>query len=225
MRTGAVRLAQQLMLLLVVLAVAAVGLSVWQAARDSEGPVFLQRLLGPPQTLAGYRLGVVAGHSGNDSGAVCPDGLQEVEVNLVVTDALAGELRARGAQVDVLEEFDRRLPGYRADAFISIHADSCELELSGFKVASLEESDRASERLVACLWQHYEAVTGLKPHPDTITYDMRDYHAFREIAPDTPAAIIEIGFLWGDRELLTGAPDRVAAGIAAGIGCFLTRSE
>ncbi len=37
----------------------------------------------------------------------------------------------------------------------------------------------------------------------------------------TPAAIIETGFLGGDRDFLTGQTGRVAAGIADGVLCFL----
>ena len=50
---------------------------------------------------------------------------------------------------------------------------------------------------------------------------MRDYHSFREIAPSTPAAIIETGFMNADRSLLTEHPDRAAQGIVDGILCFL----
>ena len=50
---------------------------------------------------------------------------------------------------------------------------------------------------------------------------MSRYHAFREIAAETPAAIIEIGFLKADRGLLTKQPERAAAGIVSGIDCFL----
>jgi len=225
MRTGAIRRARQLLLVIVILAIAAGGLTAWLDARAGTGPTWLQKIFGPPQTLTGRHIGIVAGHRGSDSGAVCPDGLTEAEVNLTVAEAVVHELKLRGARVDLLKEFDERLSGYRADAFVSIHADSCDYDLSGFKVASLEGGSDASEQLVACLWQQYAAVTGLKPHPDTITYDMRDYHAFREIAPDTPAAIIETGFLSGDRQFLTQHPTRAAAGIVAGIECFLVHDE
>jgi N-acetylmuramoyl-L-alanine amidase len=220
MRKDLVRQARQLLLLIIALAILAEGWFAWQTARSGGGPAWLQTLFGFPQTLAGWRIGIVAGHNGNDSGAVCPDGLTEASVNLAVAEAAVRGLKQRGATVDLLEEFDSRLSGYQADVFISIHADSCEVDLSGFKVASLEGGSVASERLVACLWNRYAAVTGLQPHPDTVTYDMRGYHAFREIASGTPAAIIETGFLKGDRDLLTRRPDRVAAGIVAGVECF-----
>jgi len=221
LRADALRRARRTLLALSVVAAVAVIAASWMAARAGEGPGWLQAIFGPPQTLTGQRIGIVAGHAGNDSGAVCLDGLTEAEINQAITDAVGRALQRRGARVDLLTEFDERLRGYRADAFVSIHADSCEVDLSGFKVASLEGGSRDSDALVACLWARYEASTGLKPHPDTITYDMRGYHAFHEISADTPAAIIETGFLGGDRRFLTRHPDRAAAGIVAGIECFL----
>jgi len=47
------------------------------ARRSSVGP--LEILTG--RGIAGRHIGIVAGHDGNDSGAVCPDGLTEAEVN------------------------------------------------------------------------------------------------------------------------------------------------
>jgi hypothetical protein len=50
---------------------------------------------------------------------------------------------------------------------------------------------------------------------------MLDYHAFNRIDPQTPALILEMGFLGGDQELLTAQQDRVADGIVASLRCFL----
>jgi len=170
------------------------------------------------------RVGIVAGHWGYDSGAVCPDGLTEVEINLSIARLVVALLEERGYEVDLLKEFDPTLEGYQADALVSIHADSCDVpEASGFKVARVicsavpEEEDR----LVECLRREYQRATGLFFHKNSITYDMREYHAFYEIAPQTPGAIIETGFMAADRELLTEHQDVVAQGIAQGIICFL----
>jgi N-acetylmuramoyl-L-alanine amidase len=179
----------------------------------------------PPGT---PRVGVVAGHSGYDTGAVCPDGLSETEVNLAVAQEVAALLTRRGYGVDVLEEYDDRLTGYRADALVSVHADSCDVPgATGFKVARVTDSaiPEAEDRLVACLYQEYESVTGLPPHPSSITDDMTSYHAFREIDRYTPGAIIETGFLLDDRDLLTDRPKLVARGIATGVVCFLESGE
>jgi len=223
MRLETVRWARRFLLLVVFAAILIAGWSAWRAAGSSRAPSWLRIPFLQSGTFAHRHIGLVAGHSGNDSGAVCPDGLQEVQVNQAVVDAAARALRKQGASVDVLKEFDRRLSDFKADAFVSIHADSCGVDLSGFKVASLDpsEGNAASERLTDCLWERYGALTGLSPDPDTITYDMSRYHAFREISRTTPAAIIEIGFLKADRDLLAAQPNRVAAGIVAGLQCFL----
>jgi N-acetylmuramoyl-L-alanine amidase len=174
------------------------------------------------------RVGVVAGHAGYDTGAVCPDGLSEAEVNLTVAQEVAGLLTRKGYYVDLLDEYDDRLTGYRADALVSVHADSCDVPgATGFKVARVTDSaiPEAEDRLVACLYQEYQAVTGLPRHPSSITDDMTSYHAFSEIDYYTPGAIIETGFLLDDGDLLTNRPKQVARGIAAGVVCFLEGSQ
>jgi N-acetylmuramoyl-L-alanine amidase len=54
---------------------------------------------------------------------------------------------------------------------------------------------------------------------------MTSYHAFGEINPDTPAAIIEVGFLNLDREFLMKKPDLAAQGIAQGILCYVRNED
>jgi N-acetylmuramoyl-L-alanine amidase len=179
------------------------------------------------------RIGIVAGHWGNDAGAVCPDGLQEVDVNLKIALELVHILESLGYEVDLLQEFDARLQGYYAEALVSIHADSCEPfpdadpPASGFKIASAEDSYVPDEemRLVRCLAQRYGARTGMYYHSSTVTYDMTRYHTFYEIDGRTPAAIIETGFMWADRNILVSQPDLIAHGIADGIVCFLKRED
>jgi len=215
-RQNALRRAQQISLVVALLTLAAAGWVVYQRLHEQRSE--------QAKLAADLRVGLVAGHKGSDSGAVCPDGLTEAEVNLDIAERTADRLLRAGAAVDLLEEYDPRMRGYVADAFVSIHADSCESSLSGFKVARVEQSavPQIEDRLVDCLWQRYGETTGLAAHPGTITYDMRDYHAFREIDPQTPGAIIEVGFLGGDRRLLTSQPELVAKGVAEGIFCFLS---
>ncbi len=167
-------------------------------------------------------VGLIAGHWQHDSGAVCPDGLQEVELTLAIARKVAHLLRQQGVRVEVLPEYSPKLNGYQADAFLSIHCDSC-VDLSGFKLARMTHSSdpEAEDRLVAILYETYAQATGLQPHYNTITEHMREYHALRRIDPKTPGAIIECGFMGGDRHLLTMEQDRVAAGIANGIMAFL----
>lgn len=181
------------------------------------------------------RIGIVAGHTGNDSGAVCLDGngqvdLKEVDLNLEIATLVQKSLVAKGYQVDLLNEFDTRLNGYRAVALVSIHNDSCVYindEATGFKVAaSLETRDvNRAQRLTACLTDRYRQITGMTYHAGSITSDMTEYHAFSEIDPNTITAIIETGFLNLDREILTKQTDRVAEGVTQGILCFITNES
>lgn len=181
------------------------------------------------------RVGIVAGHSGNDSGAVCTDSsgevtLTEAEVNLSIATLVQQKLVDRGFQVDLLNEFDTRLNGYRAVAIVSIHNDSCDYindQATGFKVAAAlntRDTNRAN-RLLACLVDRYHAATGLRFHPGSITADMTGYHAFSEIDPNTVAAIIETGFLNLDRDILTHHTDQVADGVVNGILCFVNNEN
>ena len=52
---------------------------------------------------------------------------------------------------------------------------------------------------------------------------MTDYHAFRLLAPGTPAIILETGFMYQDRSLLTQQPELPAQGVVDGILCFLNQ--
>lgn len=181
------------------------------------------------------RIGIVAGHAGNDSGAVCLDetgqvDLKEVDVNFEIASLVQKNLAARGYLVDLLNEFDTRLNGYRAVALVSIHNDSCEYindEATGFKVAaSLETRDvNRAQRLTACLTDRYQQITGMTFHSGSITADMREYHAFSEIDPNTITAIIETGFMYLDRDILTKQTDQVAEGVTQGILCFINNES
>jgi len=169
-------------------------------------------------------IGIVAGHAGYDPGAVCDDGLTEAEINQAVALIVIDLLHRKGVETDLLEEYDLRLKDYRADALVSIHADSCNIPgATGFKVARVTDSaiPAAEDKLVACLTQEYAAATGLPLHSASITDGMTNYHAFNEIASSTPGAIIETGFMLDDRRLLENRPKIVARGIASGIICFL----
>ncbi|MFN8452091.1 MAG: N-acetylmuramoyl-L-alanine amidase [Anaerolineae bacterium] len=172
------------------------------------------------------RIGIVSGHRGNDSGAVCDDGLTEASINLSVAELVVRNLRGLGYSVDLLDEFDPRLNDYQASALVSIHSNTCRdfgEQVSGFLVAASAgriTSHIQDDQLVSCIAEHYTTTTQLQRRLET-TVDMTDYHTFREINILTPAAIIELGFMRGDREMLTEHPDMLARGITDGIMCFL----
>lgn len=195
---------------------------IWQAQSNVAYPT--------PTQLPPTRIGIVAGHYGNDSGAVCSDGFTEMEANLKIATLVVQKLNTLGYTVDLLEEFDPRLNQYNGLALVSIHNDSCEYindDATGFKVAAPSESqfqDR-SERLEKCLIHRYHEITGLKFHVNTITPDMTSYHTFSEISSETTAAIIETGFLNLDEQIIRHQPELVADGIVAGIECFIGKEN
>ncbi len=168
------------------------------------------------------RVGLIAGHRGFDSGTECADGLTEVQLNSIIVDDLAVKLEEMGISSDSLDEFDPRLEDYYASALVSVHIDSCEYIndlATGFKISGSPITD--STDLSICMQQSYGETTKLAYHPNSISPDMENYHAFAEISPGTPALIIEVGFLNLDREILTENSDLVVEGLLNGITCFL----
>jgi N-acetylmuramoyl-L-alanine amidase len=175
-------------------------------------------------------IGIVSGHWGNDSGAVCSDGLTEADINLKIATLVKQDLVNAGYSVDLLQEFDAHLKGYQGLVLVSIHNDSCEYindEATGFKVAAALSSTvpEKAQKLTACMIDRYQKATGLQFHYNSITPDMTSYHAFNEINPLTPAAIIETGFLNLDRQVLTQHTDKVAKGVSDGILCFIRNED
>jgi N-acetylmuramoyl-L-alanine amidase len=182
-------------------------------------------------------IGIVSGHNGPgqdgvavDPGAVCEDingnvTITEREINLNVATRVVTGLRELGYSVDLLDEFDPRLQNYQAELLVSIHANTCqdfgEL-VTGYLIAKAEARPEAGVDvlLVECIAKHYGYRTQLMRRFG-LTKDMTDYHSFREIHPTTPAAIIELGFMLADQQLLTEQPDLMAQGIIDGIRCYL----
>jgi N-acetylmuramoyl-L-alanine amidase len=175
------------------------------------------------------RVGVVSGHRGpqNDPGAVCPDGLTERETVFNVAQVVVANLQRLGYTVDLLDEFDPRLQSYQAAALLSIHANTCrewpngEI-VSGYLIAAPAARITArgnDDLLVDCVSRAYAAATELERREGT-TIDMTDYHNFREIHPLTPGAIIELGFMRADRELLLQS-ERLGQALTQGMLCFL----
>ena len=227
MRHDTLARVQRIFLIIVLIAVLGIGVIAAQTAGfglpDAKGLL--------PQGLVGAawdkQVVLVSGHAGNDSGAICEDEngqptIEEADINARVADLAAQRLRRAGADVTIMQEYDPRLEGLKAAVFLSIHADSC-IDASGFKASHYLDSaiPEVADRLVECVIGKYAAATGLVENRDTITENMTEYHAFRRIDPQTPAAILELGFLGGDHDLLVHSPERSAKGVADGLLCFL----
>ena len=180
---------------------------------------FIQRHAQSPGPI---RIAIISGHRGSDSGAVCDDGLTEVEINDNISEQVAAALKVRGIHTEIFEEFDSRLDGYVGTALISLHADSCLYyndQATGFKIAGSSFTD--SGALSICVEDAYRTATQLPYQANTITEHMTDYHAFRKISPGVPAIILETGFMFLDREILTTRSNIPAEGVIQGVLCFL----
>jgi hypothetical protein len=195
-------------------------------------------LLAPKGTGGARRVGIQVGHWKVDEapvefpnlryqGGASIAGIDEVVVNLDVAERVAEILRSRGVIVDILPATIP--PGYLADAFVSLHADDDgHGSATGFRIAHGFYRGGFEDALVDALTSEYAQSSGL-PWNSTITDSMTDYYAlawFRyqhALAPHTPAAIVEMGFLSNarDRRLITERPQVIATGLANGILRFL----
>jgi hypothetical protein len=122
--------------------------------------------------------------------------------------------------------------GYRADAFVAIHADAnSSARARGYKVATRWRSTTAwrDQILMEQVAGAYASGTGLPKDP-SVTRGMRGYYTFStflgtEYRVDklTPAMIIEMGFMSNaaDRAVLFNQPSRVAAALAQGLLDYL----
>src|SRR3989304_8370189 len=187
------------------------------SSTDSGRPATIQPVL---------RIGLLAGHSGGDDpGAVCPDalgGIKEADINSSVATRVKEMLNKEGYEADIYTEWDERLYGLQALAFVAIHTDSCEYvnpEATGYKLAP-SSANQQSQRLESCLQDRYARSTGMGLHPG-VTTDMTNYHAFRDISDQHPGAIIELGFLNLDHDKLQNNREEMSLGITDGILCFL----
>ncbi len=231
MRHDTVERTQRIFVWIFLLAVVGIGAiaarTVGVGLPDSQG-IAPQGLVG---SVWNKQIALISGHAGNDSGAICEDAngeptIEEVVVNASVARRAAERLRRAGADVQILEEYDPRLQGLRADVLLSLHADSC-VDKTGYKSSRYLNSTipAISDRLVNCINDRYATATGLRENIDTITENMTEYHAFRRIDPQTPAAILELGFLGGDYDLLANQQDLLAKGVADGLLCFFNEGD
>jgi hypothetical protein len=162
-------------------------------------------------------------YGGGSSGG----GKSEWEVNLAIAQDTARLLEEKGYAVDILPA---TIPAnYQADIFVAIHADgNNDPSVSGFKVASPRHDQTGkSARFAGELENIYGEITKLKIDPN-VSNNMRGYYAFNyrryehSISPNTPAVIIETGFLTApkDRKLLVSQPEKAADGIAQAVETF-----
>lgn len=165
-----------------------------------------------------------------NDGAVVGE-LMEWEAMKPIADQAKVLLEAKGYLVDLLPA---TIPAdYCAHAFISLHADAGSSDRTGYKAAgsAWDESGRSAQ-LAQLLESAYAAATQL-PYESTVTVNMTRYYAFNSarfqhsIHPETPAALLETGFLTNenDRRFLMTQPAVAAQGVAEGVVNFLAAGQ
>lgn len=163
------------------------------------------------------------------------DGIDEWEVNYEVAIRAMDILEAEGVIVDLLTAI---VPvGYEADVFLSLHADGIEpprnLSRHGWKIATPFLASPASVHFRDVLAEEYAAMVPLPEDADHINVGMTFYYSFNHyryqhaIAPTTPAAIIEMGYMThpDDKVLLLDQPDLLAQAIANGVLRYLRERD
>jgi len=196
-------------------------------------PLYSERGLDRP-----WRVGIQAGHwrideLPNELGRLRSDtgakfgNLQEADVNLAIARRVAEDLTRAGVAVDLLPATVP--PGYDADAFVAIHADGGGPRERGFKVSAPWRASEAAVLLRDSLERAYETLSTIPLDRYGVTYNMRGYYAFSwyrftsAVAPSTPCAIIETGFITSraDRAVIVDHPETAASAITAGIIAYL----
>jgi hypothetical protein len=156
-------------------------------------------------------------------------GTTEVEINLLIAEAIASILEDNGVVADILPATVP--PDYWADAFVAIHADgSTNSSASGFKIAGpWRDVTGKSNQLVSLLETEYQSATQLPIDPN-VTRNMRGYYAFswwrydHTIHPMTTAVIVETGFITSpvDRKIIVNNYPLAATALAKGILLYLS---
>jgi N-acetylmuramoyl-L-alanine amidase len=195
-------------------------------------PAEAERRAGPP------RVALQAGHwkaheapdeqAGLRANGTRGGGKAEWEVNLEIARLTAAILEGAGVQVEILPTTIP--PRYRADLFVSIHADgSPDPSTSGFRAAApRRDATGRAGAFARLLEETYAEATGLRHYP-VVTRRMLGYYAFNSrryehaLDPRTVGVILETGFLTSpsDRRVLVSAPERAARGIAEAILLYL----
>jgi N-acetylmuramoyl-L-alanine amidase len=194
-------------------------------------------LLGPP------RVGLQVGHwlaerhpeetaSLRTSTGGYARGVEELTINLEVVTELTRRLTRAGVRVDILPAVVP--PGYRADAFLSIHADSStDPTRRGYKSAHRQPARSAREPLLLrAVDRAYLEASGLPHDLANISGGMNDYYAFAShrlqhaTAPRTPSVIVELGYLSHPDDLAwMQDTERTAAALESAVLAYLMALE
>lgn len=161
-------------------------------------------------------------------------GYDEWEVNIVIAEKLRDLLVTAGYDVELLTAVVS--PGYKADAFVAIHANGTSTrpeKQHGWSLTAPWRASPAGHALADAVAASYGQVTGLPEDKTGVSFDMLGYYAFahyryhHSIDPTTPAILIETGYMTNaaDRAIIFERPEIAAQGIADGIVAFIDHAD
>lgn len=153
--------------------------------------------------------------------------LRELDINLAVSRILLERLLASGYDAELVPA---SVPaGYRADLFVSVHADRADQpDRRGWKLSPPWRASPASKALAAAMAASF-AESGLPEDRGGVTANMRGYFGFswwryeNVVSPYTPAVLVELGFMGNaiERTRMRDDPAFYAAILERGIVRFL----
>jgi hypothetical protein len=202
----------------------------------TPSPIVTPEIIEKPKFKIGLQIGHWKNHELPDELSVLrrndgahAAGKQEEEINMEIVNQTAEILKQDNIEVEILPATVP--PGYKADAFITVHADgNPNPEKSGYKMStSIGDRSGKGDTLVKLLEEEYAKSTNL-PYDPYITDNMLEYYSFaywrfeHSIDPATPSAIVETGYLTSphDRTIIVDNPHKSADGIANAIKRFLS---
>jgi hypothetical protein len=170
------------------------------------------------QILGPVRIGIQIGHlyaqeqpdelaALRTSTGAAVNGVTEVGINQAVANHLRTTLEAEGFMVDLIPATIP--PGYRADLFISLHADSSpDPSRRGYKSAHWRTPRNPREPVLKdFIDEAYFYYTGLPDDHNNVSGAMLGYYGFNHqrfrhaVHPRTPAIIVEMGYISNPQDL------------------------
>ena len=150
-----------------------------------------------PEELSNLRYNT-GGHAGD---------VYEVDINQAVAVMLHDMLEVEGVSAEVLPATVN--PNYKADVFISIHADSSpDQARRGYKSAHFRTPRNSKEpSLKSHVDNAYFYFTGLPDDDDNVSGSMLEYYAFNRtkyrhaVSTKTPSLIVELGYISNPHDL------------------------
>lgn len=163
-----------------------------------------------------------AGHGGNDPGAVSNEGIEEEDINLEVVLSAGIILRDAGFSVFYTRDKDKKLSpsqrlqiikAYNPNAFISVHCNASNSPSAhGIETIYKDEYDKPLAMSV-----HNSLIETTELRDRGIKQDVRNLAVLKDL--ETPAILIEIGFISNEEELefIQSNIDIIAGAIAEGV--------